>query len=87
VPIEEHTIDGLETLGTSGHTHGLTSLMFETREGLVIAAGDTVLTFDHFDTNEPSPNSENQTEARRSIERVAKIADIVIPGHDNYFVV
>lgn len=87
VPIEDHPILGLETLATPGHTHGLTSLIFETREGIVLVGGDAVLTFDHFDTCEPSANPENKTEARRSIERIAKIADVVVPGHDNYFVV
>jgi glyoxylase-like metal-dependent hydrolase (beta-lactamase superfamily II) len=87
VPIEEHPIEGIETLSTPGHTHGLTSLMFEAREGMVLVTGDAVLTFDHFDTCEPSANPESAPEARRSIERIAKIADIVVPGHDNFFVV
>ncbi|RJP21877.1 MAG: MBL fold metallo-hydrolase [Candidatus Omnitrophota bacterium] len=87
VPIEEHSLPGIEILSTPGHTHGSASLMFETREGVVIAAGDAVLTFDHFEFREPSEHAEDRKEARCAIDRIAKIADVVIPGHDNYFVI
>ncbi|MEW6237286.1 MAG: MBL fold metallo-hydrolase [Candidatus Omnitrophota bacterium] len=87
VPFEEHTLPGLQMLATPGHTHGSASLMFETREGMVVAAGDAILTFDHFDAREPAAEAEDPKEARRSIDRIAKIADVVVPGHDNYFVI
>lgn len=87
VPIEEHSIPEIESIPTPGHTHGSTSLLFETREGMVVVAGDAVLTFDHFDSRESSDLADDKKEARRSIDRIAHIADIVIPGHDNYFVV
>lgn len=87
VPIEEHALNGIEILPTPGHTHGSTSLLFETREGVIIIAGDAVQSFDHFDLREPSPNAEDAKEARRSIGLIAKMADVVVPGHDNYFIV
>ncbi|HOL93308.1 MAG TPA: MBL fold metallo-hydrolase [bacterium] len=87
VPVEDHPLPGIEILRTPGHVHGLTSLMFETREGIVVVAGDAILTFEHFDNREPSENAEDPREARRSIDRIAKMADIIVPGHDNYFVV
>jgi len=87
VPIEEFAIEGLESIPTPGHTHGHTSLLFETREGFVVVAGDAVLTFDHFDDREPSEHSEDIKAARRSLDQIAKMADLVIPGHDNFFVV
>ncbi|MDX9754857.1 MAG: MBL fold metallo-hydrolase [bacterium] len=87
VPIEDYPLPHVETIATPGHTHGLTSLTFETREGIVAVVGDTILTFDHYDTCDPSAHPENEWEARRSIERIAQIADIIVPGHDNFFVV
>ncbi len=87
VPIEDHPLPGIEILPSPGHTHGLTSLTFETREGIIVAAGDAVLTFDHFEDREPSEHAEDFKIARRSIDRIAKVADLVIPGHDNYFVI
>lgn len=86
-PVEDHPIQGIELLPTPGHTHGSTSLMVETREGVLIIAGDAVLSFDHFDSFEPSFHADDMEEARNSIERIAKTADIVVPGHDNYFIV
>ncbi len=87
IPIEDHHLPGVEFVSTPGHTRGSASLMFETREGMVLVAGDAVLTFDHFDNREPSEKADNPREARRSIDKIAKIADIVVPGHDNFFVV
>jgi len=86
VPIEDHTLHEIEILPTPGHTHGSASLVVETREGMVVIAGDAVATFDHFEDCEPAEGADDIKEARRSIDRIAKIADIVVPGHDNYFV-
>lgn len=87
VPIEDYPIEGVEIVPTPGHTHGHTSLRFETREGMVMIAGDAVLTFDHFDNREPSRHAEDPREARRSIDTIAKTSDLIVPGHDNFFVV
>jgi glyoxylase-like metal-dependent hydrolase (beta-lactamase superfamily II) len=87
VPFEDHPIRGIELIPTPGHSRGSASLLFETREGMVVVAGDAVLTFDHFEDREPSEMAEDAKEARRSISYIAKIADAVAPGHDNYFVV
>lgn len=87
VPAEDFLIDGIDIMPTPGHTHGLTSLVFETREGIVVVAGDAVLTFDHFDDREPAEHSEDAKTALQSINQIAKMADIVVPGHDNFFVV
>lgn len=86
-PVEEHPIPGIEILPTPGHTHGSTSLLVETREGMLVIAGDAVLSFDHFDSFEPSFHSDDMEAARDSIERIAKTADLIVPGHDNFFVV
>lgn len=87
VPIEEHRLPEIDSLSTPGHSHGLTSLIFETREGSVVVAGDAVLTFEHFQEREPAGVCEDYRQARRSMDRIAKLADLVIPGHGNFFVV
>ncbi len=87
VPAEEHALPGVELVPTPGHTHGSTSLLFETREGMIVAAGDAALTFEHFEDRHVSEHAEDIKEAKRSIDRIAKMADLVIPGHENYFVV
>lgn len=86
-PVEDHPLPGIEILPTPGHTHGSTSLLVETREGMLVVAGDAVLSFDHFDSLEPSFHAEDMEAARNSIERIAKTADLIVPGHDNYFVI
>lgn len=87
IPFEEHLLPGVEMIATPGHTHGSASLLFETREGMVVVAGDAVHTFDHFQDRAPAESSEDFRETRRSIDRIAKVADLIIPGHGNYFVV
>ncbi|MBI1387507.1 MAG: MBL fold metallo-hydrolase [bacterium] len=86
-PIEEHSPEGVEVIQTPGHTHGSASFLFETRDGMVVVAGDAVLTFDHFDARDPDGRAEDEYAARRAIDQIAKVGDVVIPGHDNYFVI
>ncbi len=85
-PFEDHSLPGIELLPTPGHTHGSSAYLFETRDGVVAVAGDAVLTFDHFENRDPGDGCEDRPAARNSIDQIAKVADVIAPGHDNYFV-
>jgi glyoxylase-like metal-dependent hydrolase (beta-lactamase superfamily II) len=52
----------------------------------VVIAGDAVMTRDHWRERQGHHNSADLALAARSIEQLAALADIVVPGHDNYFV-
>lgn len=81
----EDIAPGVQLLPTPGHTDGLTSLAFVSDGRRVVVTGDGVMTADFFRNRDVYFNSVDAKEAARSIDRIAAQADIVVPGHDNYF--
>jgi glyoxylase-like metal-dependent hydrolase (beta-lactamase superfamily II) len=84
-PAGDEVLPGIRTLFTPGHTPGLTSLQFQWRSQRVVVAADAAMTQQFFWAREGYHNSTDFTAARESIERLRWEADLVIPGHDNYF--
>jgi glyoxylase-like metal-dependent hydrolase (beta-lactamase superfamily II) len=78
---------GLELLSTPGHTFGHTSLAFLSDGKRVVIAGDAVMTREFFEAREPFHNAADPHGAIESIHLIRRKADIVVPGHDNYFLV
>jgi glyoxylase-like metal-dependent hydrolase (beta-lactamase superfamily II) len=79
--------EAVEVVPTPGHTLGHHSLRF-TCDGLsVVVAGDAVMTRDYFADRRGFFNSQDFDLAARTIEELASVADLLVPGHDNYFLV
>ncbi|MCL2056580.1 MAG: MBL fold metallo-hydrolase [Oscillospiraceae bacterium] len=76
---------GVKLIALPGHTPGLAGLVFESRDGVTAVAGDAVMTRDFFDGRQGYYNSADFISSARSIEMLANTADIIIPGHGNYF--
>ena len=68
-----------------GHTAGLSGLLFESEDGMVAVAGDSVMTRDFFRDRRGYYNSVDFEASAQSIDFLMEHADIVIPGHGNYF--
>lgn len=79
--------NAVEVVATPGHSAGHHSLRFVSEGRRVIAAGDAVMTRDFFLERTGYFNSSDAAQASRTIEMLATTADIIIPGHDNYFYV
>jgi len=79
--------DAVEVIATPGHSAGHHSLHFLSEGRRVIAAGDAVMTRDFFLERTAYFASSDPAQASRTIEMLAPTADIIIPGHDNYFYV
>lgn len=77
----------IEVLATPGHSPGHHSLRFTSEERRVVAAADAVMTRDFFLGRTGYFASSDLAQASRTIEMLAHAADIIIPGHDNYFYV
>lgn len=71
---------------TPGHTLSHHSLQFQCEGRSVVVAGDAVMTKDHWQDRQGHHNSADLGLAARTIERLAALADLVVPGHDNFFV-
>lgn len=71
---------------TPGHTTSHHSLRFHCDGYAVVIAGDAVMTRDHWRERQGHHNSADLALAARSIAQLGELADIVVPGHDNFFV-
>jgi glyoxylase-like metal-dependent hydrolase (beta-lactamase superfamily II) len=84
-PASKKLFDALDVLPTPGHTMGLNSLRFDCNGHSVVAVGDAVATEEFWRERRAYYNSVNFELSAGSMDKIAAIADLVIPGHDNYF--
>jgi glyoxylase-like metal-dependent hydrolase (beta-lactamase superfamily II) len=77
----------IEVLPTPGHTMEHHSLLFACEGRRVVVAGDAVMTRDFWNGRSGFFNSAHMGMAVETIERIAELADFVVPGHDNYFAI
>ena len=75
----------VELVHTPGHTLEHHSLRFECDGKRVLIAGDAVMTRDFYAHRQGYFNSVDFELAARTIEKIGGMADIVVPGHDNWF--
>ena len=78
-------VPGVQVLPLPGHTPGLAGLLFASEDGMVAVAGDSVMTRDFFKDRRGYYNSADFGASARSIDLLMEKADIVVPGHGNYF--
>ena len=80
-PAPERLADGVKLFATPGHTVGHTGVLLARESEIVAIVGDAVFTGDYLRNREPSPNAVNWGQALDTIDRIAELADVVIPGH------
>jgi glyoxylase-like metal-dependent hydrolase (beta-lactamase superfamily II) len=78
--------EGIEVLPTPGHTPSHHSLRFDCDGLLVIAAGDAIATRDFFRDRQNFYNAVDPKQGVATMNKIAGLADLIIPGRDNYFV-
>jgi glyoxylase-like metal-dependent hydrolase (beta-lactamase superfamily II) len=78
-------IEGVEFISIPGHTIGTTGILFDTIDGKTCICGDAVMTRDFFINRQGYYNSVDFGESSESIKKMAGLADIIVPGHGNYF--
>ena len=77
----------VEVLPTPGHTQSHHSLRFQCEGRWVVAAGDAVATRDFWRERRSYYNAVDPALAARTIDSLANLDSIIVPGHDNYFAV
>jgi N-acyl homoserine lactone hydrolase len=83
-PVAE-LLEGLDLVATPGHTPSHHSLRFD-HEGLSVAiAGDAVMTKDFWRDRRPYFNARDLDLARQSMDKLAEMAQAIVPGHGNWF--
>jgi glyoxylase-like metal-dependent hydrolase (beta-lactamase superfamily II) len=83
---DDRLADGVELFPTPGHTPHHTGLSVSVEDGLrVVVAGDAVMSRAHYLARQPYADKAHWEAALRTMDKIMAEADIVIPGHDNYF--
>lgn len=77
--------NAIDVILTPGHTTDHHSLRFDFRGLSVVVAGDSVATKDFWIERRAYYNAIDPVESRQSMEKINSIADVIVPGHDNYF--
>ena len=85
-PADDKVADGVDLFPLFGYTPGTTGLLVSTALTSTLIAGDAVVTLDHFLAGQVLPDSYDVRAAQESMAEVYEIADLVVPGHDNWFV-
>ena len=83
--IDSRLFECIDILPTPGHTLSHHSLRFDCEGMSVLIAADAAMTRDFWRERRGYFNSADMDLAGRTIAHLATLADIVVPGHDNYF--
>lgn len=79
----EEIVDGLNAISLPGHTPGTSGLL--ATNDRVLFAGDAVKNLWEFDKNMSPPAFFCSQRAVENYSTIKKIAEVVVPGHDNPF--
>jgi glyoxylase-like metal-dependent hydrolase (beta-lactamase superfamily II) len=74
--------DGVRVITTPGHTPGHQSVVVDTAAGRYCIAGDAVMWYENMEKRIPPGIHTSMIECMASLERIAREADHVLPGHD-----
>ncbi|KPK37629.1 MAG: hypothetical protein AMJ65_14175 [Phycisphaerae bacterium SG8_4] len=85
VAADDSLFEAVDVLSTPGHTMDHHSLRFDCKGLSVVIAGDAVATQDFWVERMGYFNAVDFELSARTMDKIASIADIVVPGHDNYF--
>jgi glyoxylase-like metal-dependent hydrolase (beta-lactamase superfamily II) len=77
--------DTIDVVPTPGHTLSSTSLRFDCNGRSVAVVGDAVATQDFWRERRGYFNCVDFEQSAKSMDKIGELADLVLPGHDNYF--
>jgi len=86
-PAANPLLGEIDILHTPGHTLHHYSLCFPWQGKQVVIAADAAVTRDYWHDRQGYFNSEDFAAASASMDALANVADIIVPGHDNYFLI
>jgi glyoxylase-like metal-dependent hydrolase (beta-lactamase superfamily II) len=77
----------VDVIPTPGHTSSHHALRFDCGGRSIVAAGDSVASRDFWRERRSYYNAVDAALAAQTMDKLAGIASVIIPGHDNYFLV
>lgn len=85
-PVGKTLFDVIDVVTTPGHTPGTAGLRFDYRGLSVFVAGDAIATKDFWDEGTIYFKALDIEVAKQSYKKIAALSNIIVPGHDNYFI-
>lgn len=86
-PAGDELADGVDLFPLPGYTEGQAGLLVATATLTTIIAGDAVPTAGHFTAGQVFADCWDVERAKGSLMEMYEIADVIVPGHDNLFIV
>lgn len=86
-PAGDTIFDALNVVPAPGHTPGTAGLRFDYRGLSIFVAGDSVATKDFWDEGRMYFKGLDVEQSKATMNKIAYISNIVVPGHDNYFLI
>jgi len=83
----DRLFDSIDVIPTPGHTDTHHSLRFDCDGLSIVVAGDSVPMRDFFRERRGYYNAVDFELSARTMDKLTAMADIIVPGHDNYFLV
>ncbi len=83
-PATGRLFSAVEIVPTPGHTMSHHSLRFDCEGLSIVVAGDAVATRDFWRERRGYYNCVDFELSKQSMDKIASLADIVVPGHDNF---
>lgn len=84
-PAPDKLVAGVDLFPLPGFTAGTCGLLVSAPLTTTLIAGPAVASLDHFLAGQVLPEVQELEKAKASLAEVYEIADIVVPGYDNYF--
>jgi len=75
-------IPGVGAFYIGGHTLCSQAITVHTRKGLAVFPGDTIFYYENLEKNHPVGLAVDIVQCYRAMERVRRVADILVPPHD-----
>lgn len=82
---DQEVLPGVFLMHTPGHTRGSMSVVVEAEDARYVMAGDAIPTQDNFEKWAPPRTNIDREMALDSMQRIAEVADIIVPGHGAAF--
>lgn len=84
-PAPERLFEMVDVFPTPGHTLGSHSIRFDCNDTSVAVIGDAAATEDFWRERRGYFNCVDFALSAKSMDKIETLADVVVPGHDNYF--
>ncbi len=79
---EEEILPGIKVIPTPGHSAGQQSVLVNTEEGILCITGDAANLVENVNRHIPVTFAVSLVDELASLERIRRIADFIIPGHE-----